>query len=479
MTTVAAYVRISQDRAGDRWGVETQRQKIGALVEARGWTVTEWYEDNDLSASKPRGPKSAWAKMLVDGARDAFELVVAVDVDRLLRSTKDLNTLIDAGLKVVTVDGEIDLSTADGEFRATMLAAIARFETRRKAERTRRSNERRRREGMPVLSGKRPFGYTSGGETIPAQAEAIKKAYSEYLGGVSIKRIAQRLNDDGHLTARGTSWSTWAARYLLDNPLYAGFIRYSETGELFPVKDGEKFQPIVSEEVWRASSRKLANNKSRTTHRGNTAKYLLSGVATCGRCGANMVAGTNDRGLGVYRCGAKFHLTRRREPVDGMVKRTVLALWSREDLARGFALYDAQQEDKDAAQRQELRTERTALESRVEELTEMLTDPAIPTATIKKALSQVDSRLAEIDEKMTPPVPSPLSGVAAAVAGAQTPKERRDRAEAHWKELGSEGQRRFVKATMNIVIQPAKPGVTTFDPSKVEMTWKPWREVQF
>src|SRR5699024_12631080 len=81
-----------------------------------------------------------------------FELVVAVDIDRLLRSTRDMNTLMDTGINVATVDGEIDLSTADGEVRAGFLALMARVETRRKSERQLRSNERRRAEGRPAAA---------------------------------------------------------------------------------------------------------------------------------------------------------------------------------------------------------------------------------------------------------------------------------------------------------------------------------------
>ena len=131
---VAAYVRASMDRKGDRWTVETQLRKIRALAEAKDWEVVEVYDDNAVSATKKRRAGTRWAEMLDDARAGRFSMVVAVDMDRLLRSTKDLNTLIDLGLRVVTVDGEIDLSTADGEFRATMLAALARFEARRKAE---------------------------------------------------------------------------------------------------------------------------------------------------------------------------------------------------------------------------------------------------------------------------------------------------------------------------------------------------------
>ena len=162
---VAAYVRASMDRKGDRWTVETQLRKIRALAEAKDWKVVEVYDDNAVSATKKRRAGTRWAEMLEDARAGKFSMVVAVDMDRLLRSTKDLNTLIDLGLRVVTVDGEIDLSTADGEFRATMLAALARFEARRKAERQIRSNERRRAEGIPTSAWK-AFGWTRDGELI-------------------------------------------------------------------------------------------------------------------------------------------------------------------------------------------------------------------------------------------------------------------------------------------------------------------------
>ncbi|WGH84785.1 recombinase family protein [Auritidibacter ignavus] len=119
---VAAYMRISQDRTGDGWAIDTQLRKISDLATLRGWRVVAEYEDSSVSASKPRGAGTDWARMLKDANAGQFDIVVAVDIDRLLRSTKDLNTLIDHGLQVVTVDGEIDLATADGEFRATMLA---------------------------------------------------------------------------------------------------------------------------------------------------------------------------------------------------------------------------------------------------------------------------------------------------------------------------------------------------------------------
>ena len=135
MTRAAIYLRQSLDV---QEGIDRQRARCEQLVAAKGWQLTIEYADNDTSASKARGDGTAWARMLAGVGHD-FDVIVAVDLDRLLRTTRDLNVLIERGARVVTVDGEIDLTTADGEFRATMLAGIARFEVRRKSERQRRA----------------------------------------------------------------------------------------------------------------------------------------------------------------------------------------------------------------------------------------------------------------------------------------------------------------------------------------------------
>lgn len=134
---VAIYARQSEDVAE---GIERQLSRCRALIQARGYDLVREYLDNDTSAAKRRGAGTAWATMLADLAGGSAEVVVAVDLDRLLRDTRDLIAIMDTGARVLTVDGEIDLTTADGEFRATMLAGIARFEIRRKSERQLHAN---------------------------------------------------------------------------------------------------------------------------------------------------------------------------------------------------------------------------------------------------------------------------------------------------------------------------------------------------
>ncbi|WP_295833831.1 recombinase family protein, partial [uncultured Microbacterium sp.] len=168
-------------------GIQRQLARCRAEVSKHGWTVVESYQDNETSASKVRGAKSDWARMLADIKAGNVDTVVAVDMDRLLRSMRDLVTLTDLGVKVVTVSGEIDTASADGAFRAHMLAAIAEFEVKRKAERQVRANEYRVSNlGLPV-PGKRRYGFEQGNiKERPAEAREVRHLYREVLSGASV-----------------------------------------------------------------------------------------------------------------------------------------------------------------------------------------------------------------------------------------------------------------------------------------------------
>lgn len=463
MKKAVAYVRMSQDVEGKGWGVDTQRRKIKHLADARGWELSKEYEDNYVSASKERGSDTDWHAMVEAAKRGEFDVVISVDLDRLLRSTKDLVTLIDTGVGVVTVDGELDLSTADGEFRATMLAGIARFEVRRKAERSLRSNERRRAEGMPLKTGKQPFGYEKDGLTkIPAEAKVVAKLFNDFLSGVSIRQLTRDLNAGGWTTARDGQWSTDAVRYMLSNGRYAGFIEYHATGELFP--GGDALETVVSVDTWKATRAKLADNVSKTTKRGNQPKYLLSGIARCGKCGAKMVSGQNERKIPNYKCSAQFNVSRQREPVDAMVNAAAIARLSAPDARELFTPPEVPGVDREA-----LRAERTTWNARQDGLTTLLSDPNIPLSQVKEASAHIQQRLREIDSLLAVPTNSPGLEIVEAGELGETSEERFERVEEVWWGLDMDRRRMIVDAIMTVTIEPAVKGNWKFTPELIRI----------
>lgn len=283
-------------------GIERQRTRCRSLASARGWTVVDEYVDNDVSASKARGADTAWGRMLGAAAEGHVDVVVAVNLDRLLRTQKDLVTLVDAGLKVATVEGEIDLTSAAGELQASILTSMAQFEVRRKAERQQRASLDRAAKGIPT-KGVRPFGWEADRMTVrETEAAHVRWAFAEVLAGTSMYDITRTLNAKGIATTRGGEWSTAQLRKMLERPRNAGHMVH------LGVKQAEsKIRPLVSEADYQLV---LAILNGRKTAGGRKpVNSWLTNVALCGVCGSrmrsNMVTNKGKRNR-YYVCETKL-----------------------------------------------------------------------------------------------------------------------------------------------------------------------------
>lgn len=298
MTRAALYFRQSLDVTE---GIERQRTRCAALIAARGWTVVEEYADNDTSASNTRGPDTAWGRMLADAQAGRFDVVVSADLDRLLRSTRDLVALIDTGAKVVTIDGEIDLSTADGEFRATMLAGIARFEVRRKTERRVRANDQRTSAGRPQ-AGRGRFGLESDHMTVrESEASWVLWAHEQLVGGATLYSIAHALNEARIPSSTGALWSVQNLKKMLCAPRNAGLL--VARGKVQPVS---LIQPIVSVELHEQAVAILTAPGRGVTVGPKPELNWLSGPLYCSVCGRPM-RGKNISRVPHYLCESKIY----------------------------------------------------------------------------------------------------------------------------------------------------------------------------
>lgn len=392
---VALYGRQSKD---DPDGIERQIKRGTALVRQRGWRLVDTYLDDDVSATKQRGKGTAWSRMLSDAQAGRVNTVVAVDLDRLLRSTRDLNTLIDHGLMAVTVDGEIDLASADGEFRATMLAGIARFEVRRKGERQRRGNEQRATKGEPLYRGRR-FGYLGTDvatgrpaniEPDPVEAELIRDAAKRILAGGSEPRkgeglaaVARQWREAGVTTVFGGRWAPAAVRNILTNPYLAGVASYK--GEPVGVPGAQT--SILDMDTHRALVA-LFDRRVAGPRRGAPVRTLLSNIATCGKCGAHVIGIHDGKGNPLYRCSDTPHLARQREPIDALVRAVVVHLLERPDAA------ELVRDDEDRMERlAALRAQAGELGRQLDEIADMFTEGEWTRQQAARATASVKAKL--------------------------------------------------------------------------------------
>ncbi|GAA3602061.1 recombinase family protein [Agrococcus terreus] len=308
MSRFYVYARQSIDHAE---GIDRQLARCRMLCDARDWPVEAEFVDNATSATKRRGVGTQWVELLA--VMEPGDVVVAVDVDRLLRSLEDLVDLQKLGVRVLTVDGEIDTTTADGEFRAAMLASIARFETRRKRERQLRANDARKAQARP-LPTRRRYGYESDGVTPRAEeAKVVQDMFAAFADGASVRSITLGLVRDGIEPTTGKQWSTRRVRDTLNNPAYGGEL----------LRDGEVVSssfitPVVDPEL-AAHVRAVLADEARRTTPGSAVRHQLSGIARCAVCGESMFF------MRDYRCRADpTHPSIRKGRIEPVVERAVV-----------------------------------------------------------------------------------------------------------------------------------------------------------
>jgi DNA invertase Pin-like site-specific DNA recombinase len=452
----ALYFRQSLDV---QEGIDRQRARCRALAAARDWDVVGEYEDNDTSASKSRASGTAWSRLLDDARGRKFEVVIAVDLDRLLRTISDLVILTETGAKVLTVDGEIDLTTADGEFRATMLAGIARFEARRKGERQLRANALAASLGRRT-GGRRPFGYDKDGMTVrPAEAAAVVDGYRDVLMGVPLAAIARDWKSRGLVTAstrylekhRGepSDWTSGSVRTVLINPRYMG--KRAHLGEI--VADAQ-WPALVEESTWLSVNAVLTDPTRRT---GPTrGRYLLSGLAVCGICRSHVHAGGNGRaGKPGYRCsGSAGHFARMSAPVDSFVQAVIVARLSRAD-ARELMVAKPTTNSRDLA------LEAVGLRARLDALAVEFADGVLTASQLRIATDRMRSRLGMVEAEMADAGRLDVLGDLVGALDVQ----------GAWDALTVEKKRAVIAVLATIVIYPPGRGVRKFDPDTVGIEW--------
>jgi putative DNA-invertase from lambdoid prophage Rac len=162
---------------------ENQLQELRRYVQARGWTAVE-YIDRGVSGTKERRP--ALDDLLTEARRRRCDVLVCWRLDRLGRSLKHLNTLLDElqalGVAFVSLAEGMDATTPAGKLQMHILGAIAEFERERIRERVLAGLQRARRQGKRLgrPQARPPIERLQklAGLTVPVAAERLGVSHS-------------------------------------------------------------------------------------------------------------------------------------------------------------------------------------------------------------------------------------------------------------------------------------------------------------
>jgi DNA invertase Pin-like site-specific DNA recombinase len=308
MTTAALYVRQSLDRSGEGLAVARQEDECRAWCTARGWAVGEVYSDNDISATTGK-VRPAFERLLLDKP----DAVVTWHQDRLLRLSRDLERVLDAGLTVHSVQASsLDLSSPHGKAVSRTIAAWTTYEGEQKSARQKASSRQRVSLGKPWWPFA-PMGYEKDG-TLSPHAPLVREAYEQVLAGGTIAAVTRTWNEAGALSPRGKPWIRTSVLAVLKSPRNAGLLTYHGA-----VMGTGTWEPIVDEGTFQAVLAVLADPVRGKG--GGARKNLLTGIARCGLCGLGMVActqGAAPHRYRAYRCPTG-HLSVKGEWLEALV----------------------------------------------------------------------------------------------------------------------------------------------------------------
>ncbi len=502
----AIYLRISLDREMDGLAIDRQREDCEKLAQFRGWEIVETYVDQSISASDKTKKRPAYLRMVADYEAGLLDAIVCYDLDRLARQPRELEDWIDRaesrGLLLVTANGDADLGTDGGRMYARIKAAVARAEVERKGARQSRAHVQRARQGRPP-KGVRPMGYTTAGELIPHEAEAVRAIYAAFLRGDSLHGIARALSGaqaDGEAAgvprvplhsrtivlernarrqAEGKQlrpvpddkpWSPSTVLGILRNPRYAGYSVYiskdtrrQEAGEsrrkalrdnLVKDENGElvlgQWEAIVEADQWWIVQN-LLDDPARVTNRsGSTVrKHLGAGLYRCGECGEPVR--TRAR---YYSCNAG-HLNRTRDAIDDFVRALVVARLQKKDLRRHKKQADPEVKD---AFSEQIAQQRARI-ARAERDYDAEVIEGADLARIR------DAARTEITRLEAERLASGTGTVLAPILGTPDPA-------AAFLEAPIALQRTMIDTLMTVTLKRAKQGKKGFDPESVEIVWK-------
>lgn len=143
------------------------------------------------------------------------------------------------------------------------------------------------------------------------EAEIVKKTFNLFIQGDTPGVIAKYFNSLGYKNKRGNLFTSRVIRYLIQNPVYYGMIRWNyatQQGIGRKVNPDEewiivkgKHTPIVDEDTWKKANSILPSTKGGYTP-STGYRHWLGGLLRCKHCMGTLVYGTvrNKRKNKVY-----------------------------------------------------------------------------------------------------------------------------------------------------------------------------------
>lgn len=323
MRVGACYIRVSTDDQADL-SPDSQLSMLQQYARQHDIILNKEhiFVDEGISGRKSKNrPEFQRMIGMAKSNPKPFDVILIWKFSRFARNQEEsvfYKSLLrkDRKIDVVSVSENID----DSPFGSLIERIIEWFDeyySIRLGEEVKRSMIENAKRG--IFQTGAPFGYTKKpGEPLQIfepEARWIRYIFRRFLEGASFFGIAKELKAHGIKTKKGYDFDTRNVEYILNNPIYAGFVRWTPTGQTVGkriyddpntiIVKGD-FPAIITMDTWECAI-ELLNQRKTTRKKGErpaeTKKHWLIGLLKCGSCGRALTYQAKNNGFQCWGYG--------------------------------------------------------------------------------------------------------------------------------------------------------------------------------
>lgn len=228
MKPAVIYIRVSTaGQATEGASVEMQEHRARLWASQNGHDVKAVYTDAGISGRKMDNRPEL--QNALDDVCQCAGVLVVYSLSRLARSTAETILIAErlekSGADLASLTEKIDTTSAAGKMVFRMLAVIAEFERDVIAERITAALQHKR-DNQEVYNHT-PFGFDRDGKKLvvnDAETKVVKKIFRLRRRGLSMQKIADRMNKEGFKGKNGGQFYAVTIQKILNNSLHKQMI---------------------------------------------------------------------------------------------------------------------------------------------------------------------------------------------------------------------------------------------------------------
>jgi DNA invertase Pin-like site-specific DNA recombinase len=321
MLTAALYIRVSTDKQ-EELSPDAQKRLLHEYAEKNNILVSDEYVyiEGGISGKKAdKRPKFQRMIGLAKSKDHPFDVILVWKYSRFARNQEE-SILYKSLLKRNNIDViSISEPLIEGPFGSLIERIIEwmdeYYSIRLSGEVIRGMSEKALRGGYMSAA---PLGYANKAPgsppvIVPEEAEVVKTIFNKFVNeGITMFQIARQFNEIGLKTRSGKPYQRRSIDYILQNPMYIGYVRWNrQHHSSHTVKSKEDWiiskgthEPIISEDIFNAAQERIKRELRPWKSRPITDyKHWLTGIIKCDYCKKALVASsTSNPNITTFQC---------------------------------------------------------------------------------------------------------------------------------------------------------------------------------